>query len=160
MRETPKIKGAVLFEQQMPDGSIRKMQAYGAYDFTKHPAGNYGIHSMEQLFSLTRGKCAVTLTVTTAMMLQHIRSRERSSQPYASFVWHSPVPQYEDHEVSHHDCSFTGGACYATSSGLRGIEIFDLFVEDPACLWDELMHELAKLEAREQEELALRRNFS
>lgn len=162
MSNRPKSKTTKLFDYVDSQNFRREMFAHGAYDFRKGWDANYGIHGLVFYFTLSRGNCAVDFEFSTQLQTKKVTREFNShvSEPYGLITKHSPMPQYEDHEPNHLSCEYTSGPCFSTHSGLDGTELTWKFIEDPETMWKELKQRLIKLEQHEQNELALRRNFS
>lgn len=71
----------------------------------------------------------------------------RSFPMGADVGYHAKRPMYEGHEPLSGECEITGGACYYDGSGLRALELAEVFKQfGEQAIWDELESVYADLE--------------
>lgn len=138
----------------VPADEERVIRFFPAFHRCTDPKGNFGIGAVKMLWILRVGDSAMTWDTFTGWGLpdeafhaaapgcEHPRHQESwpSSDPNGGAVdWHTPFPQYEDHELAQESCPVTGTRCYLGTGYLLGSELFDLLcVEGDDAVWRRL----------------------
>lgn len=150
------------------NGIIRWLNILPAWDKrSAESRKNYGIHGLELLFGVQRGKFAVTWRIMTDWMLKAAQQEfDQRRLPHiprfglGSLDYHSPVIQYKG-QVPIANCQFTDGDCYCGSTYVGAEELWHRMVaEGPNPVWEKLEEWLKNCEAKANAEDSNNRNFS
>ena len=131
-----------------PDGMEESVQFTPGFICTEQGGSGHGRHGMEIRWLLRGPKGGAQFLIYTDWIPGEPGSpRTAHMFPMGADVgYHAKQPKYEDQAPMSGECEITGGVCYYDGSGLRAMELVEVFKQfGEQAVWDELEAVYAEL---------------